>query len=61
MELRQIANDITNIVFEGPMATRSLTAGEVLTFHQRLDKWYTDLPEPITPKKIALPFQLKVQ
>lgn len=59
--LRQIANDMACIMFEGTTAIRSLTPYEIASFHCRLEAWYSQLPEAITPKRAVLPCQLKMQ
>jgi hypothetical protein len=30
-------------------------------FRERLEEWYNNLPEPLTPKRIALPGHLQIQ
>lgn len=59
--LRQIANDMACIMFEGTTAIRSLTSCEIVGFHCKLDEWYSQLPEALTPKRTVLPCQLKMQ
>ncbi|KAH7140288.1 hypothetical protein B0J13DRAFT_557476 [Dactylonectria estremocensis] len=58
--LRQIANDMACIMFEGTTAIRSLTSCEIVGFHCKLDEWYSQLPEALTPKRTVLPCQLKM-
>ena len=59
--LRLIANDIACAIFENDSVKRSLTPDEITMFSSRLKAWFRDLPDSITPTKVALPCQLKIQ
>lgn len=43
-----------------PRATARLPVHKILGFYNRLRAWLHGLPEPLTPKKIVLPHQLKL-
>ncbi len=59
-EFWTIINDVALATFSHRHSTYKLTVGEVFRFCERLKAWLRDLPEPLTPRKIVLPHQLKL-
>ena len=55
-----IINELSLLTFTSHGSTSKLTVGEIFQFYGRLKGWLHNLPEPLTPKKIVLPHQLKM-
>lgn len=59
--LRAILGDIACRAFRNGKKVHCLTWDEAMQYKARLDKWFEDLPEPLTPKRIVFPWHLKIQ
>ncbi len=59
-ELRKMMNAMASELFEEDKPP-IVTPGEILECKSRLDMWFTNLPDPLTPTKIVLPDQIKIQ
>lgn len=60
-DLLTICIDFASLAFRGsasPIA--DLPIGHIFDFYHRLIRWRENLPDPLTPKKIVLPNQLKL-
>ncbi|KAL2178768.1 uncharacterized protein P884DRAFT_284140 [Thermothelomyces heterothallicus CBS 202.75] len=55
-----IINDISVATFSPNRSPVKLPAHQISEFYNRLRAWFHNLPEPLTPKKIVLPHQLKL-
>ena len=55
-----IINDVALATFSHRHSAYKLTVGEIFQFYERLKAWLRNLPEPLTPRKIVLPHQLKL-
>lgn len=60
-ELWSITNDIALQAFKYSGSRQRLSIEQILGFYSRLTAWYNNLPEPLTPKRIVLPDQFKLQ
>ena len=59
--IRAILGDIASRAFRGGKKVHCLTWDEVMEFKAKLDKWFEELPDPLTPRKIVFPWHLKIQ
>jgi len=59
--LRAILGDIASQAFRNGKKVHCLTWDEAMQYKARLDQWFEDLPEPLTPKRIVFPWHLKIQ
>ncbi|KAK4250765.1 hypothetical protein C7999DRAFT_11425 [Corynascus novoguineensis] len=55
-----IINDISSATFSPNCSPIKLPAHQRYEFYNRLQAWHRNLPEPLTPRKIVLPHQLKL-
>lgn len=55
-----ILNDASLLTFSHHRPPSKLSVVQTLEFYNRLIAWRQNLPEPLTPKKIVLPHQLKL-
>lgn len=55
-----IINDISLLIFSHHHPPSKLSVNQALEFYNRLRAWRQNLPEPLTPKKVVLPHQLKL-
>jgi hypothetical protein len=59
-EFWTIINDISSRTFVRHRLPAKLSVNQIFQFYDRLTAWHNNLPEPLTPKKIVLPDQLKL-
>ncbi|KAH6619763.1 hypothetical protein B0J18DRAFT_451092 [Chaetomium sp. MPI-SDFR-AT-0129] len=59
-DLWVIVNEILVATFSRPHAYAKLPETQILDFLARLRAWFHNLPEPLTPRKIVMPHQLKL-
>ncbi|KAH7169062.1 hypothetical protein DER46DRAFT_624358 [Fusarium sp. MPI-SDFR-AT-0072] len=59
LEFWTIFNEIALVLFR-PGKIRSLYLGQAVEFYARLRSWFDGLPDDLHPRKIVLPFQLKL-
>ncbi len=55
-----IINEISLLISSPHRSPSKLTLGEIFQFYERLKAWFHNLPEPLSPKKIVFPHQLKM-
>jgi hypothetical protein len=55
-----IVNDASLLTFSHVRPPSKLPVNQTLEFYNKLRAWEQNLPEPLTPKKIVLPHQLKL-
>lgn len=55
-----IMNDFSLLRFSHQRSATNLTVDQIFTYYNRLQAWLHDLPEPLTPRKVVLPHQLKM-
>ncbi|KAK4155533.1 hypothetical protein C8A00DRAFT_13446 [Chaetomidium leptoderma] len=55
-----ILNEVSLLTFSRHRAPAKLSVNQILQFYNRLIAWQQNLPEPLTPRKIVLPHQLKL-
>jgi hypothetical protein len=55
-----IVNDVSFLTLSHHRPPSKLPVNQTLEFYNRLRAWGQNLPEPLTPKKIVLPHQLKL-
>jgi len=55
-----IINEISLVTFSPNRSPIKLSTHQIFQFYNRLRTWQQSLPEPLTPKKIVLPQQLKL-
>ncbi|KAK1830892.1 hypothetical protein QBC39DRAFT_100834 [Podospora conica] len=58
--LRTILGDIASKAFRNGKKVHCLTWDEAMQYKAQLDKWFEDLPDPLTPKRIVFPWHLKI-
>ncbi|KAF1912974.1 hypothetical protein BDU57DRAFT_340740 [Ampelomyces quisqualis] len=58
--LRVIMNEIARHLYTKSGRHRDLSLDRFLGFRSRLENWFSDLPEALTPDKIALPSQFEL-
>lgn len=56
-----ILNEAGATVFSPSNTSQKLTVVEVAHFYSRFKQWHSELPETLSPKKIVLPADLKLQ
>lgn len=59
-EFWTIMNEFSCLAFSDHRAPCKLSINQIFTVHNRLKAWLHNLPEPLTPKNIVLPHQLKL-
>lgn len=55
-----IMNEVSTLTFSRHGPPTKLSVEQIFQFYCRLKAWQSSLPEPLTPKKIVLPHQLKL-
>jgi hypothetical protein len=60
-DLRVILNTLSTSAFDNQKSPKGLTTQQAVSYIQQLENWYLNLPEPLSPSKIVLPAQLKLQ
>ncbi|KAI2631054.1 hypothetical protein GGR54DRAFT_628061 [Hypoxylon sp. NC1633] len=58
-DLRKLMNDMAAELFEEDEPPL-VTAEKILDCKSRLDMWFTELPEPLTPTKVVFPDHIKI-
>ncbi|KAK3301063.1 uncharacterized protein B0H64DRAFT_382525 [Chaetomium fimeti] len=59
-EFWTIMNEVSTLTFSRQGPSTKLSVDQIFRFYYRLRAWQHNLPEPLTPKKIVLPHQLKL-
>lgn len=59
-DLLSICVEFASVAFRNPERREQLSVRQILGFYTRLTDWRDKLPEPLTPRKIVLPNQLKL-
>lgn len=60
-EFHAILNDAGHRIFDTAAHPKKPTVAEVAELYIRFRSWYDHLPEPLTPRMIVLPAELKLQ
>jgi hypothetical protein len=55
-----IITEFLLLTFSRPRSIARLSLAQIFGFYNRLQAWLHNLPEPLTPRKIVLPHQLKL-
>ncbi|KAH6650068.1 hypothetical protein F5144DRAFT_555191 [Chaetomium tenue] len=55
-----IISEVSTLIFSRRGPPTKLSVDQIFQFYYRLRAWQNNLPEPLTPKKIVLPHQLKL-
>ncbi|KAI1378381.1 hypothetical protein F4677DRAFT_466122 [Hypoxylon crocopeplum] len=58
-ELRSLMNDMALEIFDEKEPPRA-SAEKILECKSKLDMWFTNLPDPLTPTKVVLPDHMKI-
>ena len=59
-DLWTVVNDFSVQFFRDSDSLRRLSHDQVCTYYNKLVSWYERLPDPLTPRKITLPNQIKL-
>ncbi|KAK3310454.1 uncharacterized protein B0T15DRAFT_389212 [Chaetomium strumarium] len=59
-EFWTIMNEVSRLTFSHYCSPTRLSVSQILQFYGRLRSWWQNLPEALTPGRIALPHQLKL-
>ncbi|KAK3330184.1 hypothetical protein B0H66DRAFT_48791 [Apodospora peruviana] len=59
-ELLTICIELASVAFEDSESHAGLPMDTIIGFYDRLVEWQANLPEPLTPRKIAMPHHMKL-